>query len=458
MAIATINPASGLTLKTFGELTDSEIDQKLAAAAVAYSEYRRTTFAQRAGWMRHAGEILDAERDEIAKVLTTEMGKTIVAARQEVEKSARTCRYYAEHAEAFLADQPADSEAIGASRAYVRYDPIGPVLAIMPWNYPLWQAMRFAVPALMAGNVGLLKHASNVPQSALLIEEVFARAGFPDGSFQTLLISSSQVAGVLRDGRVAAATLTGSNAAGESVAAVAGSVTKKLVLELGGSAPFVVMPSADLEHAASVAVLARCLNNGQSCIAAKRFILHESIADDFVRLFVKGMSALTVGDPMNKDTDVGPLSSAEQRDEIVDLVRDAVAHGAEILCGGQVPDGPGFYYPPTVISGITEEMRMATEEVFGPVAAIYRVPDVREALRVANATPFGLGANIWTRDDTEREQFVQDFEAGMVFVNGNVTSFPELPFGGVKASGYGRELAANGIYEFCNVKSVWTGR
>jgi succinate-semialdehyde dehydrogenase/glutarate-semialdehyde dehydrogenase len=390
-------------------------------------------------------------------MLTTEMGKTITAARQEVEKTANTCRYYAERAEAFLADEPADADAVGAVRAYARYLPLGPILAIMPWNYPLWQAMRFAVPALMAGNVGLLKHASNVPASANYIEDLFRRAGFPAGAFQSLLISSGRVAGLLRDPRVVAATLTGSNPAGESVAAIAGSVTKKLVLELGGSDPFVVMPSADLARAAAVGVQARCLNNGQSCIAAKRFIVDAAVADEFESLFVAGMAGLRVGDPMDDATDVGPLASQQQRDEIDALVTDAVAHGATVLCGGSPLDGPGFFYPPTVVTGITDAMRIAREEVFGPVAVVYRVSGLDEAVAVANATQFGLGANVWSEDEDERARFVRDIDAGMVFVNGKVTSYPELPFGGVKASGYGRELAANGIREFCNIKTVWIG-
>jgi succinate-semialdehyde dehydrogenase/glutarate-semialdehyde dehydrogenase len=391
-------------------------------------------------------------------MMTTEMGKTLVAARQEVAKCATACRYYADHAAGFLADEPADASGVGAQDAYVSYQPLGPVLAIMPWNFPLWQAMRFAVPALMAGNVGLLKHASNVPQTALFMQDLFTRAGFPQGTFQTLLVSSARVEAILRDRRVTAATLTGSGPAGQSVAAIAGSEIKKVVLELGGSDPFVVMPSADLRAAAQVAAVARVLNNGQSCIAAKRFIVHEAVYEEFERLFTEQMASKVVGDPMLEGTDVGPLASEQQRDDVEKLVADAVANGAKVLCGGAAPEGPGFYYPPTVLAGITEEMRVHTEEVFGPVATLYRVPDIDAALELANGTEFGLGANAWTNDEQERSRFIRDFVAGMVFINGNVTSYPQLPFGGVKTSGYGRELSVQGIREFCNIKAVWVGR
>ena len=457
MAIATINPATGQTVKTFTEFTDAEVDQTLARAASTYRSYRGTSFAQRAAWMVAAADILDAEVDTVAEMMTTEMGKTLAAARLEVQKCAKACRYFAEHAEGFLVDEPADAEAVGAGAAYARYQPIGPVLAVMPWNFPLWQVMRFAAPALMAGNVGLLKHASNVPQTALFLHDLFARAGFPEGAFQTLLIGSSKVEGVLRDDRVVAVTLTGSGPAGSSVAAVAGEVVKKSVLELGGSDPFVVMPSADLARAAEVATTARCLNNGQSCIAAKRFIVHAEVADEFERLFVDRMASRVVGDPMAGDTDIGPLASEQQRDDIVELVEDALAHGATAQCGGVVPGGPGWFYPPTVLTGITAAMRIHTEEAFAPVATLYRVASIEDAIELANATEFGLGANAWTTDEAERERFITELEAGMVFINGNVTSYPELPFGGIKTSGYGRELTAHGIREFCNLKSVWVG-
>jgi succinate-semialdehyde dehydrogenase / glutarate-semialdehyde dehydrogenase len=457
VVIATINPATGETVQTFDELTDAEVERCLAAAAAAHESYRLTSFADRAGWMRAAAGILDAEQNQIAALMTTEMGKTIAAARQEVAKCASACRYYAEHAAEFLADEPADASAVGASQAYARYQPLGPVLAIMPWNFPLWQAMRFAAPALMAGNVGLLKHASNVPQTALFMQDLFERAGFPAGTFQTLLIGSGRVEAVLRDQRVVAATLTGSGPAGQSVAAIAGSEIKKVVLELGGSDPFIVLPSADLDAAARVAADARSINNGQSCIAAKRFIVHEAVYQEFEQMFVKNMSAKTVGDPMLDDTDVGPLATERGRDDVEELVVDAAARGAHVLCGGAVPDRTGFYYPPTVLSGITPDMRVHTEEVFGPVATLYRVADLDEAIELANGTEFGLGANAWTNDEAERQRLIRDLAAGMVFINGNVTSYPQLPFGGVKASGYGRELSAHGIREFCNIKTVWVG-
>jgi succinate-semialdehyde dehydrogenase / glutarate-semialdehyde dehydrogenase len=457
VAIATINPATGETEKTFDEMSEADVERCLAAAAAAHASYRLTSFAERAGWMRQAAAILDAEQDQVAAMMTTEMGKTLAAAKQEVAKCANACRYYAEHTEAFLADEPADAAGVGASQAYVRYQPLGAVLAVMPWNFPLWQAMRFAAPGLMAGNVGLLKHASNVPQTALFMQDLFARAGFPAGAFQTLLVGSARVEGILRDSRVAAATLTGSTPAGASVAAIAGSEIKKVVLELGGSDPFVVMPSADVPGAAQVAVFARLLNNGQSCIAAKRFIVHDAVYDEFERLFTEGMAGKKLGDPMDEATDVGPLASEQQRDDIEKLVADAVANGARVLCGGAAPERPGFYYPPTVLAGITEDMRVYREEVFGPVATLFRVGGIDEAIELANATEFGLGANAWTRDEQEQQRFTRDLAAGMVFINGNVTSYPQLPFGGVKTSGFGRELFTQGPREFCNTKTVWVG-
>ena len=458
MAIATINPATGETLKTYDELSEAEVERCLAVAAAAHVSYRLTSFAERAGWMRRAADILDAENEQIATMMVTEMGKTLVAARAEVTKCATTCRYYAEHAEGYLADEPADAAAVGASGAWVRYDSLGPVLAIMPWNFPLWQAMRFAAPALMAGNVGLLKHASNVPQTALFMQDLFTRAGFPEGAFQTLLVGSRRVEAILRDPRITAATLTGSTPAGQSVGSIAGSEIKKVVLELGGSDPFVVMPSAKLPEAAKVAAVARCINNGQSCIAAKRFIVHEAVYEEFERLFTAEMAAKKVGDPMDEATDIGPLANAQQLQEVEEMVADAVAKGARVLCGGAATGGPGYYYPPTVLAGITESMRVHLEEVFGPVATIYRVPDIDAAIELANVTVFGLGANAWTEDEGERARFAADLAAGMVFINGNVTSYPQLPFGGVKTSGFGRELASQGIREFCNIKSVWVGK
>jgi succinate-semialdehyde dehydrogenase/glutarate-semialdehyde dehydrogenase len=457
MTIATTNPATGETVKRFDEISDEELEMCLERAAAAFQEHRLTSFPQRAGWMLRAAELLDRDQEDLARLMTLEMGKTIKSARAEVAKSARGCRYYAEHAEALLADEPAEARAVGATAAYARYQPLGVILAVMPWNFPLWQAMRFAAPALMAGNVGLLKHASNVPQSALCLSDLFGRAGFPEGCFQTLLIGSSRVERVIRDPRVAAVTLTGSGPAGAAVAAVAGEMIKPSVLELGGSDAFVVMPSADVEAAAEVATKARCQNNGQSCIAAKRFIVHEAVADGFERRFVENMTALTVGDPFEETTDIGPLAHRAGREEIEELVADAVAKGAKVLCGGERLPGPGWYYPPTVITELTTEMRLYGEEAFGPVAALFRVGGIDEAIELANATGFGLGSNAWTNDEDERRRFVRDLEAGCVFINGMVTSYPELPFGGVKTSGYGRELSAPGIRAFCNLKAVWVG-
>ena len=457
MSIATVNPATGEQVATFEPLDEGAVDAIVGRSAAAARSYRRTTFAERAGWTRSLADLLDRERDDIALVMTTEMGKTLAAAKAEVAKCAKAFRWYAEHAEALLADEPADAEAVGAARAYGRYQPLGPVLAVMPWNFPLWQVVRFAAPALMAGNTGLLKHASNVPQTALLMEDVVRRAGFPADVFQTLLIGSGQVEAVLRDDRVRAATLTGSEPAGRAVAEVAGSEIKPTVLELGGSDPYIVAPSADVAEAARVAVVARCQNNGQSCIAAKRFIVLDEVADEFERRFVEGMSALRVGDPLDDKTDVGPLATEQGRRDVEELVADAVDKGATVLCGGRRPDGPGWFYPPTVLSGVTPDMRMYREEVFGPVAPVYRVPDIGAAIELANATSFGLGSNAWTNDPDEQARFVDELDAGAVFINGMTTSYPELPFGGVRNSGYGRELAAAGIRAFCNLKTVWVG-
>jgi succinate-semialdehyde dehydrogenase/glutarate-semialdehyde dehydrogenase len=455
MPIATINPATGETVKTYDPMDEAQIDARIGAAADGFAALAHTSVKQRAEWLRAAADILDAEGDPVARVMTTEMGKTLASARAEVSKCASACRFFAEHSEGYLADEPVDPGLVGATQAYARYLPLGPVLAVMPWNFPLWQAMRFAAPALMAGNVGLLKHASNVPQTALFLGELFRRAGFSDGAFQTLLIGSGQVERVLTDPRVRAATLTGSEGAGRAVAEIAGRVIKKTVLELGGSDPFVVMPSADLEKAAQVATTSRCQNNGQSCISAKRFLVHADVYDEFAEAFVANMSALVVGDPMSEHTDVGPLATEQGRDDVEEQVRDAVDHGATVLCGGRRPDGAGWWYPPTVVTDLTPQMRMWSEEVFGPVAGLYRVSSYDEAIEIANGTSFGLGANAWTRDAAEQERFIADLDAGAVFVNGMVTSYPALPFGGVQNSGYGRELSAHGIREFCNIKTVW---
>jgi succinate-semialdehyde dehydrogenase/glutarate-semialdehyde dehydrogenase len=455
MAIATTNPATGEVEKTFDALSDAEVDERIARAAATAISYRRTSFEERARWMNAAADRLESACEEIARVMTAEMGKTIVAARAEVMKCAKGCRFYAQHAEAMLADEPADAAAVGATRAYVRYEPLGPVLAVMPWNFPLWQVIRFAAPALMAGNVGLLKHASNVPQTAMLLEDTFRRAGFPEGAFQALLIPASAVERILRDPRVRAATLTGSTPAGRSIGRIAGEEIKPVVLELGGSDPFVVMPSADLEKAAQTAVTARVQNNGQSCIAAKRFIVHEDVADEFEALFVARMQALRVGDPMDEKTDIGPLATEQGLHDVEKYMSDAVAKGARVLCGGKRLDGPGWFYPPTVVTDLTPDMTMYYEEVFGPVASLFRVRDADEAIAIANATVFGLGSNIWTRDADEQARFVRELDAGAVFVNGMTTSYPELPFGGTKESGFGRELSHQGIRAFCNVKTVW---
>lgn len=457
MTIATVNPATGETVTTFDPLPNRGVEAALERADRAFAGYRRTSYDERAAWCRAVADTIEGDADAIARTMTVEMGKTLAAARAEALKCAKAFRFYADHAAAFLADEPADAGTVGAARAFTRYQPLGAVLAVMPWNFPMWQVVRFAAPALMAGNVALLKHASNVPETALLIEDLIRRAGFPEDVFQTLLIASSQVERVIRDPRVRAATLTGSGPAGQAVASVAGDELKPTVLELGGSDPFVVTASADLEEAARVATVARCQNNGQSCIAAKRFIVVGDAADEFERRFVDHMSALVVGDPMDEKTDVGPLATEQGRRDVEELVADAVEKGATVLCGGTRPDGPGWYYPPTVVTGITPDMRMYHEEVFGPVAGLYRVPDIDAAIELANATEFGLGANAWTDDPAEQERFIDGLEAGAVFVNGMVTSYPELPFGGIKSSGYGRELAAQGIRAFCNTKTVWVG-
>ncbi|MGY0489166.1 NADP-dependent succinic semialdehyde dehydrogenase [Streptomyces sp. WG-D5] len=463
MPIATVNPASGETLKTYDALSSQDIEQRVALAASAFDSYRKTTFFDRARLLQRAADLLEADAPDIARVMTTEMGKPVAAARAEALKCVKTMRWYAENAARLLADEhPADADVkdSGAVRAQVRYRPLGPVLAVMPWNFPLWQVVRFAAPALMAGNVGLLKHASNVPQTALYLEDLFRRAGFPEGCFQTLLIGSGAVEDILRDERVAAATLTGSEPAGRSVASIAGDEVKKTVLELGGSDPYVVLPSADVAKAAKTAVTARVQNNGQSCIAAKRFIVHESVFEEFRDAFVAGMRELRVGDPLDEDTDVGPLSSEQGRSDLEELVDDAVEAGATVLCGGQRPEDfadRGWFYEPTVIADVTPEMRIHREETFGPVATLYRVADLDEAIAVANDTPFGLSSNVWTRDEDEIERFARDSQAGGVFVNGMTASHPALPFGGAKRSGYGRELADHGIKEFCNVTTVWIG-
>jgi len=456
MPIASINPATGETIARFEEHDAAEIDARIAAAAAAHRTLRGTGFAQRRDWMHAAADVLDADVDSVAEMITAEMGKPLAQARAEVAKSAKAMRFYADRAEEFLSGWTLDDpSAVGASRAHTAYQPLGVVLAVMPWNYPIWQVIRFAAPALMAGNTGLLKHASNVPQAALYLDTLFERGGFPEGSFRSLLIPAAKVEGVLRDPRVVAATLTGSEPAGRSVAAIAGSEVKHVVLELGGSDPFLVMTSADLDRAVATAVTSRTTNNGQACINAKRFIVHADVHDAFVEKFAAAMSALRVGDPMSDGTDIGPLATRSGREDLVELVDDAVAGGATAVVGGSVPDGDGWFYPPTVLTGLTPQMRLYREEAFGPVASVYRAEDADDALRIANDTTFGLSSAVWTEDPDEEERLVAGLDAGAVFVNGMSISYPELPFGGIKDSGVGRELSAEGIREFCNLKSVW---
>jgi succinate-semialdehyde dehydrogenase / glutarate-semialdehyde dehydrogenase len=454
MPITSINPATGETVKTFHEHTDSEIQDKLAQAADTFSEYRHTSFEQRAEKMICAAEILEDKdkKKQLSVMMTTEMGKPIKAAIAEVEKCAWVCRYYAKNAGRFLADEMVETN---ARHSYIHYQPLGPVLAVMPWNFPFWQVFRFAAPALMAGNVALLKHASNVPACALAIEDVFAEAGFPQGAFQTLLIGSNAVEGVIEDERVKAVTLTGSEPAGRQVASTAGRLIKKTVLELGGSDPFIVMPSADLDDAVRTAVTARTINNGQSCIAAKRFIVAEDIADEFEERFVKGMEALVVGNPIDDTVEVGPLATAQILSDLEEQVSKSVELGARVLTGGKRLEGDGFYYFPTVLTDIPKDSPAYEEELFGPVASLFRASDLDHAIRLANDTTFGLGASAWTIDIEEQARFTEDLDAGCVFINGMVASDPRLPFGGVKHSGYGRELGAHGIREFVNIKTVW---
>jgi succinate-semialdehyde dehydrogenase/glutarate-semialdehyde dehydrogenase len=455
MAIASINPATGENLKTFEALSGTQIEQKLQLAAKTFRSYRRTSFAERARLMLRAAEILETEKHEFAKLMTTEMGKPLTAAVSEAEKCAWVCRYYAENAARLLADQVVDTN---ADRSFVRFQPLGPVLAVMPWNFPFWQVFRFAAPALMAGNVGLLKHASNVPQCALAIEEIFTRAEFPTGSFQTLLVGSDAVEGILNDPRVVAATLTGSEPAGSSVASIAGKQIKKTVLELGGSDPFIVMPSANLYEAVTTAVKARTINNGQSCIAAKRFTVAAEIYEEFEQKFVSEMEALRIGDPMEASTDIGPLATPQIVNDLEEQVKKALSAGARLLTGGNRLERAGNFFAPTVLVDVDTDSPVYCEEVFGPVAMLFRVTDIDEAIQVANATPFGLGAAAWTNNKDEEAQFIEDLEAGCVFINGMVASDPRLPFGGVKHSGYGRELAEFGIREFVNIKTVWIGK
>jgi succinate-semialdehyde dehydrogenase/glutarate-semialdehyde dehydrogenase len=455
MAIATTNPATGEVLQEFDELTDAELDARLQRAADTFRSYRRTTFAERAGWLRRAADLLDAEADRLGALAVVEMGKTQASAVAEVGKCAKGCRWYADHAEEILADVAHHPAGADDAQVFTRYEPIGPVLAVMPWNFPFWQVFRFAAPALMTGNVGLLKHASNVPQCALAIEDVLTRAGFPEGAFQTLLVSSGKVAGIIGDDRVRGATITGSEPAGRQVGAKAGESIKPSVLELGGADAFIVMPSADQRAALDAAVTSRLLNNGQSCINAKRFIVHEQVADEFEAGLASRFEALRVGDPADKDTDLGPLVNADAVETLDQQVSDSVSAGARLVTGGKPLGGPGFFYPATLLTDIPDGSPAHHEELFGPVASLWRVRDIDEAIERANDSPFGLGGSAWTADPAEQQRFVTEVETGMMYINKFTESTPEVPFGGAKTSGYGRELAQFGPLAFVNAKTVW---
>ena len=452
MPFATINPATGKTEKEFPPFTPDEVEQLLQRATDAFADYRTTTYAERARHLITAAELLEGEVPDVASILTTEMGKTFAAAKAEVSKCAVGLRWFAENAERLLADEPIKTS---ATRSYVHYQPLGAVLAVMPWNFPMWQVIRFAAPALMVGNVGLLKHASNVPQTALAIEDLFRRAGLPEGVFTNLFVESKDIADLIADPRIAAVTLTGSEWAGQSVASAAGHALKKTVLELGGSDPFIVCPSADLDACVRTAVTARVQNNGQSCIAAKRFIIVGDVADEFLARFTEEMDALVVGDPFDPATHVGPIVTEAQRNELMGQVEAARLQGATVHAGAKIPDGDGWWFAPTVLSGVTTDMPVARDEIFGPVAMVIRVPDLDAAIEAANATPFGLGSSVWTDDEDEIARCIEGIEAGAVFVNAMVASTPELPFGGIKRSGYGRELSELGLKEFANAKTVF---
>jgi len=451
MPIQSINPATGQLIRSFDALTAEAIETKLALAAAVAATYPQEPIAQRAFWMRRLAVLLEQDREELAAMMTSEMGKTLVSARAEVDKCATACRYYADNGARMLAEEPVQTE---HARSYVRWDPLGIILAIMPWNFPLWQVFRFLAPALMAGNVGLLKHAENVPQCAVAIEALVRRAGFPRGVFQSLLVEVSQVEMLIADERVAAITLTGSERAGRAVAAQAGWFVKKTVLELGGSDPFIVMPSANFEQAVKNAVQARCINNGQSCIAAKRFIVHQDIYDRFQHAFMIGMQKLQVGDPMEGSTDIGPMATRQILDHLLEQVAAATQAGGRILTGGDRLIGDGNYFAPAVIARVPRTAAVCREEIFGPVALLFRAASIDEAIEIANDTPFGLGASAWTGEPMEQKRFVSDLKCGSVFLNAPVASDPRLPFGGIKHSGYGRELSAAGMREFMNAKTV----
>jgi succinate-semialdehyde dehydrogenase / glutarate-semialdehyde dehydrogenase len=451
MPIASINPTNGETLQTFVALDSRQIEDRLARADRAFQTYRRTSFAERANWLNGAADLLEHEKAQLARIMTLEMGKLLRAAEEEITKCMKGCRFYAENAERFLAEKEIPTE---TAHNYVRYEPMGPVLAIMPWNFPFWQVFRFAAPALMAGNVVLLKHAANVPQCALAIEDIFRRAGFPDGVFQTLLIETEAVRGLIDDPRIKAVTLTGSERAGSEVASAAARQIKKSVLELGGSDPFILMPSADLDAALKAGVAARIQNTGQSCIASKRFVVAKQVYERFIPDFVAKMESLRIGDPLDPATEIGPLASEAILKGVDDQVQKSIAAGARLLTGGKRIDRPGFFYEPTVLAEIPRESPAYREEIFGPVACFFRVKDAAEAIEIANDSSFGLGASAWTNDPAEKELFARELEAGMVFINSMVASDPRLPFGGSKRSGFGRELGAAGIREFVNIKTV----
>lgn len=458
MPIAITNPTTGLVEEEFAEHSDEEVHRRLALAQAAHETLKRSSFAERAVWMNHAADLMESDADTLAALVVREMGKPLAQAKAEALKCVRNMRFYAANAERFLQDEVlADPSSVNASAAWSRYEPLGVVLAVMPWNFPLWQVMRFAAPALMAGNAGVLKHASNVPGSALYLDSLFTRGGFPEGAFTTLMIPAGAVNAVIDDWRVKAVTLTGSEPAGRAVAERAGRQVKKSVLELGGSDAFIVMPSADFDQSVSIAVTARVNNNGQSCIAGKRFLVHDDIYDRWVQAFANAMGALIMGDPMDPATQVGPLATKNGQRDIAELVDDAKAKGARILVGGETPEGPGFFYPPTVIDGITPAMRLTMEETFGPVASVYRFSTREEAVRIANQTTFGLSSALWSTEQADQDYFTKELDAGAVFLNGMTISYPELPFGGIKDSGFGRELGAAGIREFTNLKTIWKG-
>src|ERR671933_51026 len=454
MVMQSINPTTEEVLESFQEFSPAQADEALQQAFDAQRRWRTTSFGDRAAAQQATARVLRSQKTRWAELLTAEMGKPIVEAEAEIDKCAWNCDFYAEHASQFLADERIETNAVDS---YVQFQPLGVVLAIMPWNFPFWQVIRFAAPALMAGNGAVLKHASNVPRSALAIEEVFSLAGLPRGLFRTVLVPGSETTRLIADARIAAVTLTGSSGVGEQVASAAGKVLKKQVLELGGSDPFIVLADADLDAAASTAVRARNQNNGQSCIAAKRFIVEEGVADQFTDKFAKAVKALTVGDPMRRETNVGPLARGDLRDSLADQVERSVQRGAHPVVGGNPLNGKGYFYAPTVLEGVKDDMPAFREETFGPVAAVIRARDADDAIRIANDTEYGLGSNLWTQDIPRARDLARRIEAGNVFINGMVASDPRLPFGGVKRSGYGRELGSYGIKEFTNIQTVWIG-